>query len=162
MLQYLNTVYLKVATIDRKDPKPPTVFLDIYDRRESNLKFIGQIRFNFDPTYAKNNREIRMSFNVVNTDLIDPMKDSNLLEDIIVAGFLWITLDNHYTYDFQPKPYMVIHKYKEDAENMSLINSKIMNILSELKCEMRTNYMYVFSKDTTSKYLSEILSAVKD
>lgn len=167
MLQYLDTIYLKVATIDRRNDSmhfnyPPTVFLDIWDRRELSPTLIGQIRFNLDPTYSKKPSEIRMSFNVFNIDLIDPIKNPKLLEDIIVGGFLWITLDNHYTYDFHPNPYMVIHSYKEDNIKMESINSKVMSILSSLKCEKRENNIYVFSKNTTSQYLSEKLSSVKD
>lgn len=158
MLQYLNDVYLKLACVDRKEDTPPTIFLDIYKRNSTNIgcSFIGQIRFNFDNNYSNNKEEIRMSFNVFDADLIAPFKN-NLLEDIIVAGFLWITLDNHYIYDFNPKPYMVIHNYKEDLKDMKCINNKIVNILENLKCEKRNDSMFIFSKNITSEYLSNKL-----
>ncbi len=155
MLQHLEKVYLKVAVIDRKNPQPPTVFLDIYNRKEKTI--IGQIRFNFDPNYSNKKEYIRMSFNVVDRSLIDPMR-TDILEDIITAGFLWITLDNHYTYDFHPKPYMVIHNYEQDSQETALINSKIMSILTALECECEKEAMYVFSKDRTSKYLLKKLA----
>jgi len=158
MLQYLNDVYLKLACVDRKEYTPPTVYLDIYKRNSTNVgcTFIGQIRFNFDSNYSSLKEEIRMAFNVFDASLIDPVK-SNLLEDIIVAGFLWITLDNHYIYDFNPKPYMVIHDYKEDVDNMKFINKKAISILKSLKCKENDNDMFIFSKDITSEYLSNKL-----
>ena len=158
MLQYLNNIYLQVVSVQSKPaPKPSTVYLNIHDRSNKDLKLIGQMRFNFDPNYSKNPQEIRMSFNSYDNSFFDPL-GKNLLEDIIVAGFLWITLDNHYTYDFQPKPYMVIHDYNEDSELMRTINSAARNILTNLECEKRENNMYVFSKEKTSRYLLDKLA----
>jgi len=158
MLQYVNNVYLQMVCIQSKEqPVPSTVYLNIHDRSGTELKFIGQMRFNFDPLYSKNREEIRMSFNVHDVSYLDPHK-ANLLEDIIVAGFLWITLDNHYTYNFHPKPYMVIHDYSEDSDMMKIINSAARNVLTQLECEKRENNIYLFSKDNTSKYLLEKLA----
>lgn len=157
MLQYVNNIYLKVVSVQSKpNGVPSTVYLDMYDRGGGDLKFIGQMRFNFDPAYSKNPMEIRMSFNSFDNNTFDPL-GKNLLEDIIVAGFLWITLDNHYTYMFQPRPYMVIHDYAEDSSRMHLINEAARDVLMRLECDRRDNNMYVFSKDNTSKYLSQKL-----
>ena len=158
MLQYVNNIYLQVISVQSKpDGLPSTVYLNVHDRSGGDLKFIGQMRFNFDPTYSKNPTEIRMSFNSYDMNNFDPL-GRNLLEDIIVAGFLWITLDNHYTYMFQPKPYMVVHDYTEDSNKMLLINAATRDILTRLQCDRRENNVYVFSKDNTSKYLTEKLA----
>lgn len=158
MLQHLNNVFFKVATIDRKQNHDvPTVYLDLYDRRER--KIIGQIRFNHDPLYSKNSKYIRMSFDVFEIKDLDPTY-TTYLEDIIVGGFLWITMDNHYTYPFHPRPYMVVHNYKEDPELMKLINQKEISILQNLKCKHgeADENMYIFSREYTSPYLSQKLS----
>ncbi len=158
MLQYVNNIYLQVVSVQSKpNGVPSTVYLNIHDRSAGDLKFIGQMRFNFDPAYSKNPMEIRMSFNSFDTNNFDPL-GKNLLEDIIVAGFLWITIDNHYTYMFQPRPYMVINDYAEDSEKMRLINAVARDVLTKLHCEKRENNVYVFSKDNTSKYLSQKLA----
>ena len=87
MLQYVNNIYLKVVSVQSKpNGVPSTVYLDMYDRSGGDLKFIGQMRFNFDPAYSKNPMEIRMSFNSFDNNTFDPL-GKNLLEDIIVAGF---------------------------------------------------------------------------
>lgn len=158
MLQYVNNIYLQVVSVQSKpNGVPSTVYLNIHDRSGGDLKFIGQMRFNFDPAYSKNPMEIRMSFNSFDTNNFDPL-GKNLLEDIIVAGFLWITIDNHYTYMFQPRPYMVINDYAEDSEKMLIINSVARDVLTKLHCEKRANNVYVFTKDNTSKYLSQKLA----
>lgn len=158
MLQYLNNIYLQVVSVQSKPSNvPSTVYLNVHDRSGGDLKFIGQMRFNFDPLYSKNPTEIRMSFNSYDVSYLDPL-GKNLLEDIIVAGFLWITLDNHYTYSFQPKPYMVIHDYSEDSDKMHMINAAARDILIRLQCDRRENNIYVFSKDNTSRYLSDRLA----
>ena len=158
MLQYVNNIYLKVVSVQNKpNGVPSTVYLDMYDRSGGDLKFIGQMRFNFDPAYSKNPMEIRMSFNSFDNNTFDPL-GKKLLEDIIVAVFLWITLDNHYTYMFQPRPYMVFHDYAEDSSRMHLINEATRDVLMRLECDRRDNNVYVFSKDNTSKYLSQKLA----
>ena len=158
MLQYINNIYLQVISVQSKPSNvPSTVYLNIHDRSGGDLKFIGQMRFNFDPTYSKNPMEIRMSFNSFDANTFDQL-GKNLLEDIIVAGFLWITHDNHYTYMFQPRPYMVIHDYTEDSDKMRFINSAARDVLMRLECDKRENNVYVFSKDNTSKYLSQKLA----
>ena len=151
MLQYVNNIYLQVISVQSKpNGVPSTVYLNMHDRSSGDLKFIGQMRFNFDPTYSKNPMEIRMSFNSYDNNIFDPL-GGNLLEDIIVAGFLWLTHDNHYTYAFQPRPYMVVHDYNEDSDKMRIINSAARDILTKLECEKRDNNMFLFSKDNTSK-----------
>lgn len=158
MLQHLGNVFFTVSEIDRKDNhNVPTIYLNIYNR--TTRQIIGLLRFNHDHKYSKNAQEIRMAFDVFDPKELDPCT-SNLLEDIIVGGFVWITMDNHYTYSFYPRPYMVIHNYKEDSDLMQMINAKSISILQELGCEKGTNddNMYVFSKDITSRYLSDILS----
>lgn len=158
MLQYVNNIYLQVVSVQsKKEPIPPTVHLNIHERNNGELKLIGQMRFNFDPSYSKNREELRMSFNSHDISYLDPL-GKNLLEDIIVAGFLWVTLDNHYTYDFYPKPYMVIHDYTEDSDKMGTINSAARHILTKLECDKKENNIYVFSKDKTSKYLLDKLA----
>ena len=158
MLQYINNIYLQVISVQSKPSNvPSTVYLNIHDRSGGDLKFIGQMRFNFDPLYSKNPTEIRMSINSNDESYFDPL-GKNYLEDIIVAGFLWITLDNHYTYSFQPKPYMVIHDYTEDSDRMHMINAAARDILTKMKCDKRDNNIYVFSKDNTSKFLSDRLA----
>ena len=158
MLQYINNIYLQVISVQSKPSNvPSTVYLNIHDRSGGDLKLIGQMRFNFDPLYSKNPTEIRMSFNSYDASYFDTL-GKNYLEDIIVAGFLWITLDNHYTYSFQPKPYMVIHDYTEDSDRMHMINAAARDILTKMKCDKRDNNIYVFSKDNTSKFLSDRLA----
>lgn len=158
MLQHLGNVFFRVSEIDRKQNHTvPTIYLDIYNKNTKQI--IGQVRFNHDPNYSKVDKEIRMAFDVFDQNDIDPLR-SSILEDIIVGGFVWITMDNHYTYNFHPRPYMVVHNYKEDTDLMKTINAKTIHILQSLECkkgEGDTN-MYIFSKENTTKYLSEMLA----
>lgn len=97
MLQHLGNIFFKVSEIDRKQNHTvPTIYLDIYNKNTKQI--MGQIRFNHDPNYSKVDKEIRMAFDVFDQNDIDPLRTS-LLEDIIVGGFVWITMDNHYTYN---------------------------------------------------------------
>ena len=74
MLQYLNNIYLNVVSVQSKPSNvPSTVYLNIHDRSGGDLKFIGQMRFNFDPLYSKNPTEIRMSFNSYDVSYLDPL-----------------------------------------------------------------------------------------
>ena len=158
MLQHLGNIFFKVSEIDRKQNHTvPTIYLDIYNKNTKQI--MGQIRFNHDPNYSKVDKEIRMAFDVFDQNDIDPLRTS-LLEDIIVGGFVWITMDNHYTYNFHPRPYMVVHNYREDTELMKTINAKTIHILQSLECKKGEGdaNMYIFSKENTTKYLSEKLA----
>lgn len=131
MLQHSGKVFFRVAAIDRKQGSNPTVFLDIIERESQ--RFIGQIRYNFDPRYSKSASKIRMSFDVVINTLIAPIRGGEeRLEDIIVGGMLWLIKDNHYTYNFVPDVYMVVHTYEQDEPEMKDINNKIIDILFKL------------------------------
>lgn len=157
MLQHLGNVFFTVSNIDRKDNiNVPTIYVNIFNRTTKEM--IGQMRFNNDIKYSKNAKDIRMAFDVFNPQEIDPCR-SSLLEDIVVGGFVWLTMDNHYTYPFHPRPYMVIHNYIEDTDLQRMINSKTISILQELECTKgeADDKMYIFSKESTSPYLSEKL-----
>lgn len=155
MLQHLGAVFFTVASIDRKNKEEvPTVYLNIFTR-EDHPKLIGQMRFNKDESYSSAEDLIRMAFDVVNPETLDPIR-SHILEDIIVGGFTWCTMDNHHLFSKKMKPYMVIHNYNEDSDFMKLINAQSVAILQQLKCEssnVDTN-MYVYSADCTNPYLS--------
>ncbi len=128
MLQHSGKAFFKVAAIDRMEGKIPTIYLDIYDRDKEKL--IGQIRFNFDPTYSTEKRDIRMAFDVVKLREISPLSGGyNLLEDIIVGGILWVMMDNHYIFDFTPNVYMVVHSYDQDEAVMKDINELTEQVL---------------------------------
>jgi hypothetical protein len=158
MLHHLGNVFFVTESIDRKpNHTVPTVNLTIYNR--TTRQIIGALRFNHDPNYSKNSKEIRMQFDAFDPKDLDPCA-SSILEDIIVGGFVWITRDNHYTYDFHPRPYMVVHNYDEDPDLMKIINAKTIQILKDLKCKKgdADENMYIFSKEFTSPYLSEKLA----
>lgn len=155
MLQHLGSVFFTVRTIDRKNGEEvPTVYLDIHTR-ESHPKLVGQMRFNKDKSYSSDNDLIRMAFDVINPEALDPIK-GRFLEDIIVGGFVWCTMDNHHLFSKKMKPYMVIHNYKEDNQLMKVINAQSIAILKQLKCEQSPadRNMYVYSPDCTNPYLS--------
>ncbi len=158
MLQHMGDVFFTVEEIDRKDNHMcPTIYLNIYNRKTRQI--IGAMRFNHDPSYAKEAKRIRMSFDVFDPKDLDPLR-GNLLEDIIVGGFIWITMDNHFTYTFHPRPYMVIHNYKEDNPVMAGINAKSIEILQNLQCKKGESdpNMYIFSKELTTPFLSKKLA----
>lgn len=154
MLQHCGKIFLKVSAIDRKSDVP-TIFIDIIDRK--SRKFIGQIRFNHDSNYVGPYDCIRMSFDVCDTYDIDPSNPSNILEDIIVGGIVWLTTDNHRTYRFVPKVYMAVHAYEDDPAVMKSINNKTIQILKNLGCindasngtwsssNVTLNHQYIFS-----------------
>ena len=156
MLQHFGTVFFTVTSIDRKEGgTPPTVFLNVYSRTSREL--IGVIRFTYDPNYSKKREHIRMAFDVIDLKDIDPSYN-NVLEDIIIGGFIWLTMDNHYTYPFHPQPYMVVNTYNEDPEIMQMVNAKVISILKEIglqSCEY--DKMYIFSKEVTRNILSNKL-----
>ena len=158
MLQHLGNVFFTVEEIDRKDNhNVPTIYLNIYNR--TTRQIIGVMRFNHDPNYSKLAKHIRMSFDVFDPKELDPIANT-LLEDIIIGGFIWLTLDNHYTYNFHPRPYMVVHDYKEDSDLMKIINAKTVQILQSLECKKgeTDENMYIFSRELTTPYLSRKLA----
>lgn len=157
MLQHFGNAFFIINAIDRKGDKiPPTIHISIYNRESREI--IGALRFNYDPNYAKELNHIRMSFDVFNLKDIDPMF-STMLEDIIIGGFAWITMDNHYIYNFKPVPYMTIHSYKEDNLAMNSINVKSKYILeTDIGCVPQFNdTMFIFNKDTSKQLLSQKL-----
>lgn len=154
MLQHCGKIFLRVAAIDRKNDVP-TIFIDIIDK--SSRKFMGQIRFNHDSNYDRGFDCVRMSFDVCDTHDIDPSNPSNILEDIVVGGIVWLTTDNHRTYRFVPKVYMAVHHYEGDPYIMQSINQETNRILEKLgfihNSDMGTwsyssinlNHQYLFS-----------------
>lgn len=160
MLQHCGKVFFKVATIDRKKDSPtPTIYLDVIER--SSSRFLGQIRYNHDPNYDKSPHGIRMAFDVVDPRLLDPSRSSSLLEDIIVGGMIWLTMDPHRTYDFRPKVYMSIHSYDADPDIMKIINQATLDILTKLECTKdESSDFWTFSKITPSaqEYISSIIN----
>ena len=157
MLQHSGKVFFRVSTIDRVEGQNPKVYLDIYERDSQRL--IGQMRFNFDPTYSKKKEDIRMAFDVLKTSMISPVNGgSQLLEDIVVGGILWVMKDNHYTYPFIPNVYMVIHSYEQDEPIMKDINSKILDILRNLGAKKEENMLKIFEKDIRFEYVSKIIN----
>ena len=160
MLQYSGKVFFRVAAIDRKQNSNPTVFLDIIERESQ--RFIGQIRYNFDPRYSKSITEIRMSFDVVINTLIAPIRGGEeRLEDIVVGGMLWLMKDNHYTYDFVPKVYMVVHSYEQDESIVKDINNKIIEILFKLgaqQCVTERAMLEVKAEDIDYTYVERIIN----
>lgn len=158
MLQHSGKIFFRVATIDRVEGQNPKVYLDIYER--DNQRLIGQMRFNADPTYSKKKEDIRMSFDVLKTSMISPINGgSQLLEDIIVGGILWLIKDNHYTYPFVPKVYMVIHSYEQDEPIMRDINSLSLEILKKLGAIVYEKHLIkIEAKCINFDYVSKIIN----
>ena len=157
MLQHSGKVFFRVASIDRVEGQNPKVYLDIYERDSQRL--IGQMRFNFDPTYSKKKEDIRMAFDVLKTSMISPVNGgSQLLEDIVVGGILWLIKDNHYTYSFVPNVYMVVHSYEQDEPVMKDINSKIFQILGNIGAKQDGNMMKILEKDIRFDYVAQIIN----
>lgn len=158
MLQHCGKVFFKVSTIDRKG-EVPTIFLDIIEKSSRTL--IGQIRYNHDSNYEKPREYVRMAFDVVDPRLLDPTRNSSLLEDIVVGGMIWLTMDPHRTYDFRPVVYMAVHPYDADPEIMKIINSATIDILTKLGCEADIEKgIWSFSQINSSseKYISSIIN----
>lgn len=158
MLQHCGKIFFRVATIDRKNGVP-TIFLDVLERRTGN--FIGQIRFNHDSNYAKEYDFIRMSFDVMLPFMADPSTNANYLEDIIVGGIVWLTKDNHRTYQFTPNVYVVVHSYDSDTAIMQPINQKTIEILKKLDCESSDEVTWTFSSKKNHNY-SYIFERIND
>lgn len=157
MLQHSGKVFFRVATIDREKGQNPKVYLDIFERDSQRL--IGQIRFNFDPTYSKKPEDIRMSFDVLKPSMIAPINGgSQLLEDIVVGGILWVTRDNHYTYPFVPNVYMAIHSYDQDEAIMQDINVKTLEVLRNIGAKEENNMMKITEKDIKFDYVARIIN----
>lgn len=157
MLQHCGSIFLRVATIDRKG-ETPTIFLDIIEK--STCRFIGQIRYNHDPNYMGNHDAVRMAFDVVDPKSLDPSR-STLLEDIVVGGMIWLTMDPHRTYPFRPKVYMAVHPYDADPAIMTLINQATIDILNKLGCEAdEEKGIWSFSRSDSfnHKYISSIIN----
>lgn len=157
MLQHSGKAFFRVATIDRVEGENPKVYLDIYERDSQRL--IGQMRFNFDPTYSKKKENIRMAFDVLKTSMISPINGgSQLLEDIVVGGILWLMKDNHYTYPYIPNVYMVIHSYEQDEAIMKDINSKILEILRKIGAKKENDMMKIAEENIDFQYVSSIIN----
>lgn len=157
MLQHSGKIFFRVATIDRVEGQNPKVYLDIYERDSQRL--IGQMRFNFDPTYSKKKEDIRMAFDVLKTSMISPVNGgSQLLEDIVVGGILWVMKDNHYTYPFVPNVYMVVHSYVQDEPVMKDINHKIFEILGNVGARHDGKMVKISEKDIRFDYVSRIIN----
>ena len=158
MLHHCGKVFFKVSTIDRKGDVP-TIFLDIIEK--SSRTFIGQIRYNHDSNYEDQHEYIRMAFDVVDPRLLDPTRNSSLLEDIVVGGMIWITMDPHRTYAFRPVVYMAVHPYDADPEIMKIINSATIDILTKLGCYADNEKgVWSFSQidSSSEKYISSIIN----
>lgn len=157
MLQHSGKAFFRVATIDRVEGQNPKVYLDIYERDSQRL--IGQMRFNFDPRYSKKKEDIRMAFDVLKTSMISPLNGgSQLLEDIVVGGILWVMKDNHYTYPFVPNVYMVVHSYEQDEPAMKDINHKILEILGNIGAGADGNMVKISEKDIRFDYVTRIIN----
>lgn len=160
MLQHTGKVFFRVATIDREEGESPRIYLDIYER-DNYDRYIGQMRFNNDPTYSDEKEDIRMSFDVMDASEIAPLKGgSQLLEDIVVGGILWLQMDNHYIYKFVPKLYMVVHSYKQDEKDMEDINNKIKEILHKIgaKEEYDGGMISLLKEDINLDYASKFIN----
>ena len=157
MLQHSGKVFFRVSTIDRVEGQNPKVYLDIFERDSQRL--IGQMRLNFDPTYSKKKEDIRMAFDVLKTSMISPVNGgSQMLEDIIVGGILWVIKDNHYTYPFVPNVYMVVHSYAQDEPAMKDINHKIFEILGNIGANHENNMVKISEKDIRFDYVARIIN----
>lgn len=158
MLQHSGKVFFRVSAIDRKVNGNPTVYLDIFERDSNRL--IGQMRYNNDPLYSKNSKDVRMAFDVMKTSMISPINGgSQLLEDIIVGGILWLIKDNHYTYDFVPTVYMVVHLYEQDEKIMTDINSKTFEVLSKIGAKIGEKNMWKISaEDINYTFVEEVIN----
>ena len=157
MLQHSGKVFFRVSTIDRVEGQNPKVYLDIFERDSQRL--IGQMRFNFDPTYLKKKEDIRMAFDVLKTSMISPVNGgSQMLEDIIVGGILWVIKDNHYTYPFVPNVYMAVHSYAQDEPAMKDINHKIFEILGNIGAKHENNMVKISEKDIRFDYVARIIN----
>lgn len=157
MLQHSGKVFFRVATIDRAEGQNPKVYLDLYERDSQRL--IGQMRFNFDPTYSKKKEDIRMAFDVLKPEMISPINGgSKLLEDIVVGGVLWLMKDNHYTFSFIPNVYMVVHSYEQDEKIMEDINAKILEVLKNVGAKKENSMMKISEKDINFDFVSRIIN----
>lgn len=157
MLQHSGKVFFRVSAIDRVEGQNPKVYLDIFERDSQRL--IGQMRFNFDPTYSKKKEDIRMAFDVLKTSMISPINGgSQLLEDIIVGGILWVMKDNHYTYSFVPNVYMVIHPYEQDEAIMKDINAKTLEILRDIGAKDENGMKKISEGNIKFDYVARIIN----
>lgn len=157
MLQHSGKTFFRVSTIDRKDGETPKIYLDIYERDSQRL--IGQIRYNADPLYSQKKEEIRMAFDVLKPSMISPVNGgSQLLEDIIVGGILWVMKDNHYTYSFKPKVYMVIHSYEQDEPVMEDINHKATEILAKVGAKKERDMWIISEENVRWAYVYRIIN----
>lgn len=102
-----------------------------------------------------------MAFDVVDPRLLDPTRNSSFLEDIVVGGMIWLTMDPHRTYDFRPIVYMAVHTYDADPDIMKIINSSTIDILTKLGCKVddEKGIWYFSQTDSSSqKYVSSIIN----
>ena len=100
-----------------------------------------------------------MAFDVLKTSMISPVNGgSQMLEDIIVGGILWVIKDNHYTYPFVPNVYMVVHSYAQDEPAMKDINHKIFEILGNIGAKHENNMVKISEKDIRFDYVARIIN----
>ena len=158
MLSTIGKVFFEVTTISRaKGEFIPTVYLSI--RNANTGKMMGQMRFNLDKNYSDKN--VRMAFNMMDSNLIDPIRAEgcDLLEEIVIGGFIWASMDNHYLFSdelYDVLPYMVVHDYAEDNNKAGMINAKIKDILMRYCIQPKKN-IFVFNPKTGNKVLSSFL-----
>ena len=158
MLQHCGKVFFRVSTIDRKRDVP-SIFLDIIEKSSRTL--IGQIRYNYDFNYENQSEYVRMAFDVVDPRLLDPTRNSSLLEDIVVGGMIWLTMDPHRTYDFRPIVYMAVHTYDADPEIMKIINASTIDILNKLGCtndKEKGIWSFAQINSSSQQYISSIIN----
>ena len=156
MLSTIGKTFFEVVDVDRKPGDViPMIHLNIRNVRTG--KMIGQMRFNCDRAYS--DTDVRMQFNVMNKAIINPatQEGSELLEEILIGGFVWLSFDNHKLIPDHCKPYMVVHDYSENDNRLNFINTKIRAVLSEFGCSDRGNGRFVFETAYTQK-LSEFLA----
>lgn len=158
MLQHLGKVHLEyVNSYNNNEGMPPITYLNICHLGHSRP--IGQIRFCYNKTYSDDINMIRMEFDVWNATLIDSISSSShdILESIIVLGFIWLCIDNNGIYK-SPTMYMTTHSYREDSKKAKDITSMIIHILNNLGCSTTDNDKYVFPKYS---YGSKICDLIK-
>jgi len=151
MLSTVGSVFFSVAAIVRGDDGFPTIYLDI--RRDGKL--IGQMRFNKDEIYSK--EHIRMAYNLTNPNMVNPVTGGReLLEEIVIGGLIWASMDNHKLLSNGVRPYMVAHDYAENSELLNAINAATKDLLLQYGCR-HENDMYIFEPAAGGKMLSRFL-----
>lgn len=167
MRQGIDNVWLNFAGSGGE--KIPDYYFNIFEVVNSNkCELKGQIRYNFDPMYSKeDSNEIRISFDIPSPFLkwITPTQGGGTnLENLVAAAVLIPLRDNNTLFysDKNKKPsiVVVVHSYTTDKKEFAEINAQIREVLIKLGAVERSEQKDVFIIDTSlldNEYLNRLL-----